>query len=93
MISRSLFSPLSAVDAAAARALARVGAAWRESLQAFVARWRIARARRAEARALDGLAGLSAHMLRDIGAPDELMARHIEETEPRSVLVDLEVRG
>jgi hypothetical protein len=92
MISPSLVSPLSAA-AAAPRAVARSDAPWRERLDAFVGRWRTRRASRAEGRALDALAGLSAHLLRDIGAPDELIARHVEEIEPRGTLADLEVRG
>ena len=93
MISRPLLSPLSAADPSDARALLRVGAAWRERLHALVVRWRSDRARRAERHTLNAFAGLSAHLLRDIGAPDELIARQVEENEPRTVLADLEVRG
>ena len=91
MISRSLISPLSAAPAAAPRAHARTGAAWRERLHAFIGRWRTGRTRHAVG--LDALAGLSAHLLRDIVAPDELIARHAEAIVPRCALADLEVRG
>ena len=36
---------------------------------------------------------LNPHLLRDIGAPHELIARHVEEIEPRALLGALEVRG
>jgi len=84
----------------AGNAAAGVAAAW-ASAMALATAWRRAqvesRRRHREAAAdrdaQTALAGLNLHLLRDIGAPHELIARHIEEIEPRALLGALEVRG
>ncbi len=43
--------------------------------RALSARWRAYQARRREARAFDAVGNMDVHMLRDIGASDELIAR------------------
>jgi hypothetical protein len=93
MMSRPLASPPSPAETAAARALAGVLAACAAPVLALVLHWRRYRAQQAQRHAQDALARLGAHLLRDIGAPDELLARHVEEIQPRSVLASLEVRG
>ena len=93
MVSRPLASPLSPAETVAARALAGVVGACAAPVRALVLHWRRYRAQQARRHAQDALASLGAHLLRDIGAPDELIARHVEEIEPRSVLASLEVRG
>ncbi len=92
--------PVAATALAAETAATAVAAAWARAM-ARAAAWRRARAaswrrRREMAAARDtqaALAGLNVHLLRDIGAPHELIARHVEEIEPRAILGALEVRG
>jgi len=92
MIDRPLVSSACVLEHAAAPSLTSLAAAWLEWLQAFAVAYRARRIARAEARDRDALCSLSAHLLRDIGAPDEVVARHVEEIRPRSVLADLEPR-
>jgi len=85
---------------AAVTAAPGAGAAWTVAL-ARAAAWLRARAGRRAARGAPlseqdvqaALRGLNAHLLRDIGAPQELIARHVEEIEPRALLGSLEIRG
>jgi len=71
----------------AGRALAAV----REWLQALYARRRDLHVQRREARALRATSEMDAHLLRDIGAPEELIARAIEDRThlPREFLFQL----
>jgi uncharacterized protein YjiS (DUF1127 family) len=55
------------------RVVSEVGNALRAA-GALVALWRIQKARRREARAINAMTDMNEHMLRDIGAPDRLIA-------------------
>jgi uncharacterized protein YjiS (DUF1127 family) len=55
------------------RVVSDVGKAMRAA-GALVALWRIQKARRREARAINAMTDMNDHMLRDIGAPDRLIA-------------------
>jgi len=92
MIDRPLVSSACVLEHAAPPSLTGLAAAWLERLRALAVAYRVRRVARAEARDRDALCSLSAHVLRDIGAPDEMIARHVEEISPRSVLADLEPR-
>jgi hypothetical protein len=92
--------PVAPTALAAETTTAGIAAAWARAM-AIATAWLRARAesrrQRREAAAdratQAALAGLNVHLLRDIGAPHELIARHVEEIEPRALLAALEVRG
>ena len=92
--------PVAPTALVAETAAAGVAGAWARAMARATA-WLRARAktrrlRRDAASDRDtqaALSGLNVHLLRDIGAPHELIARHVEEIEPRALLGTLEVRG
>ncbi len=60
------------------RVFAGLGDRLRSAKRALSSLWRDYEARRREARALNGIGDMDAHILRDIGAPDRLIARAAE---------------
>ena len=73
----------------------RALAALREWLQALHARRRDLHVQRREARTLRAVSEMDAHLLRDIGAPEELISRAIEDRNsrlPREFLFQLATR-
>jgi hypothetical protein len=59
------------------RVYARIGERVRAALRALLKRWREHKTRRAEPRAFDAIGDMNEYMLRDIGAPDWLIARAV----------------
>ena len=60
------------------RVLAALGLRLRLAQRSLLSRWHHYRLQRREARLLEGLGEMNAHLLRDIGAPDRLIERAVE---------------
>jgi uncharacterized protein YjiS (DUF1127 family) len=93
MTTQTLPTAARPADRGAASLTNRIGRRLR-ALVAALAAWRHRRAlERRTFRASHELAGLSSHVLRDIGARDVDVARASAFDSPRTSVLDLEIRG